>query len=74
MNDMAREDLLSKLYATHARTDFDYDAMMAPPLYSLIPQRDLDYLYKLVTSIKYNSKIMYKEAEIKKVDILKYQI
>ena len=65
---MARNDLISKLYAKKGTAlEFNYDSLMAPPLASLIPLRDLEYMNKLVTSIKYASKIDYKESEIKKV-------
>lgn len=65
---MARSDIISKLYAKKGTAlDFNYDALTAPPLASLIPYKDLEYMNKLVTSIKYNSKTDYKESEIKKV-------
>ena len=65
---MARNDLISKLYAKKGTAlEFNYDSLMAPPLASLIPMKDLEYMNKLVTSIKYTSKIDYKESEIKKV-------
>jgi hypothetical protein len=65
---MARADIISKLYSKKTTAlDFNYDQLMAPPLLSLIPQRDIEYMNKLVTSIKYNSKIQYKESEIKNV-------
>lgn len=65
---MARADIISKLYAKKGSAlEFNYDSLMAPPLASLIPIKDLEYMNKLVTSIKYNSKIDYKESEIKKI-------
>jgi hypothetical protein len=65
---MARADILSILYSKKTTAlDFNYDLLMAPPLASLIPYKDLEYMHKLVTSIKYTSKIEYKESEIKNV-------
>ena len=65
---MARNDIIAKLYAKKGSAlDFNYDALQAPPLTSLIPIRDIEYMNKLVTSVKYNSKMAYKESEIKKV-------
>lgn len=65
---MARADTLSKLYAkTGTALEFNYDLLTAPPLLSLIPKRDMDYLYKILTSVRYNSKMDFKEAEAKKV-------
>ena len=65
---MARADILSALYSRKTTAlDFNYDSLIAPPMYTLIPNADLEKMYKLVTSVKYNSKIDYKEAEIKKI-------
>ena len=65
---MARSDILSTLYSKKTTAlDFNYDSLIAPPLYTLIPNQDLERMYKLVTSIKYTSKIEYKEAEIRKI-------
>lgn len=65
---MARSDIISRLYAKKGTAlEFNYDSLMAPPLASLIPIRDLEYMNKLVTSIKYTSKIDYKESEIRKI-------
>ena len=65
---MARSDILSTLYSKKTTAlDFNYDSLIAPPLYTLISNQDLERMYKLVTSIKYTSKIEYKEAEIRKI-------
>ena len=65
---MARADILSALYSRKTTAlDFNYDSLIAPPMYTLIPNADLERMYKLVTSVKYSSKIDYKEAEIKKI-------
>lgn len=65
---MARADIISKLYAKKGSAlEFNYDSLMAPPLVSLIPLKDMDYMHKLVTSIRYTSKTDYKESEIKKI-------
>lgn len=65
---MARNDIIAKLYAKKGSAlDFNYDALQAPPLASLIPIRDIEYMNKLVTSVKYNSKMSYKESEIKRI-------
>lgn len=65
---MARADVISKLYAKRGSAlDFNYDSLVAPPIYSMINPHDLDYMYKIVTSIKYTGNIDFKEAEIKKV-------
>lgn len=65
---MARADILSTLYSKKTTAlDFNFDSLIAPPLYTLIPNRDLERMHKLVTSVKYTSKIDYKEAEIKKI-------
>lgn len=65
---MARNDIIARLYARKGSAlDFNFDALQAPPLASLIPIRDIEYMNKLVTSIKYTSKMSYKESEIKKV-------
>mgnify|MGYP002673826551 CR=1 FL=1 len=65
---MARADTLSKLYANKGTAlEFNYDLLTAPPLLSLIPMRDIEYLYKIVTSIRYNSKLDFKKSEMKRV-------
>ena len=65
---MARNDIISRLYARKGSAlDFNFDALQAPPLASLVPIRDIEYMNKLVTSIKYTSKMSYKESEIKKI-------
>lgn len=65
---MARADIISKLYAKKGSAlEFNYDSLMAPPLVSLIPLKDMEYMHKLVTSIRYTSKTDYKESEIRKI-------
>lgn len=65
---MAKADVLSKLYAKRGTAlEFNYDRLIAPPMFSMVRPIDLEYLYKIITSIRYTSRLDYKEAEIKKV-------
>lgn len=65
---MAKADILSRIYAPRKEQNkFDFNALCAPPLLSLLTVEDIRYLNHLVTSAKYTSKIDYKNDQIKQV-------
>lgn len=52
---MSRVSLLEKLYVKHkSALEFNYDALMAPPILSIMSIEDINQLYKIATSLKYN--------------------
>ena len=65
---MAKADILSQLYAPSRKdSNFDFNALVAPPLLSLISIEDIKYLNYLASSPRFASKLDYKYGEIKKV-------
>lgn len=62
------DSLKDKLYSKPENCNFNYDALLAPPLKSLIPNpNDIMYLYNVITDIRNRSKSQYKFDEIDKV-------
>lgn len=52
---MSRVSLIEKLYVKRkSAMEFDYDALTAPPILSLLSMQDINELYKIATSVKYN--------------------
>lgn len=52
---MSRVSLLEKLYVKRkSALEFNYDALMAPPILSIMSIEDINQLYKIATSLKYN--------------------
>ena len=65
---MAKADILSQLYAPSRKdSNFDFNALVAPPLLSLVSIEDIKYLNYLASSPRFASKLDYKYSEIKKV-------
>lgn len=56
---MSRVSIIEKLYSTKKKSalEFNYDALWAPPIRALLPQQDINELYRIATSLKYNSNI-----------------
>lgn len=56
---MSRVALIEQLTAPKKKSalEFDYDALWAPPIRCLISQEDINQLYKIATSLKYNDDI-----------------
>ena len=56
---MSRISLIEQLYAKKKKgaLDFNYDALWAPPIRSILFQEDINQLYKIATSLKYNANI-----------------
>lgn len=59
---MSRVSLIEQLYAPKKKgaLDFDYDKLWAPPIRFFLSQQDIDQLYKIATSLKYNDNIEMK--------------
>lgn len=53
---MSRVGMLERLYQKDM-SNFDYDKLLAPPLYSLIPPDAVNRLYKIATSLRYSGNI-----------------
>lgn len=52
---MSRVSLIEKLYVKRkSAMEFDYDALTAPPILSILSIQDINELYKIATSVKYN--------------------
>ena len=65
---MAKADILSQIYASKKTDyDFNFNALVAPPLLSMLTVEDINYLDYLITSVKFASKLEYKYDEIRKV-------
>ena len=65
---MDRSKIIERMKSKTTTIDqFNYDALSAPPLLSLLTYEDIEYFRRLATSIKYSAKIDYKYAEIDKV-------
>ena len=56
---MSRVSLIEQLYAPKRKSalEFDYDSLWAPPIRFLLSQQDINELYKIATSLKYNDNI-----------------
>ena len=65
---MDRSKIIERMKSKTTTIDqFNYDALSAPPLLSLLTYEAIEYFRRLATSIKYSAKIDYKYAEIDKV-------
>lgn len=56
---MSRVSLIEQLYAPKRKSalEFNYDNLWAPPIRFFLSQQDIDELYKIATSLKYNDNI-----------------
>ena len=56
---MSRVSLIEQLYAPKKKSalEFNYDGLWAPPIRFLLSQQDINELYKIATSLKYNDNI-----------------
>lgn len=55
---MSRVSVLEQLYCKRkSALEFNYDELWAPPIKSLLCQSDIDELYRIATSLKYNGNI-----------------
>lgn len=56
---MSRVSLLEQLYAPKRKSalEFNYDNLWAPPIRYLLSQQDIDQLYRIATSLRYNDDI-----------------
>lgn len=56
---MSRVSLLEQLYAPMKKSalEFNYDNLWAPPIRYLLSQQDIDQLYHIATSLRYNDDI-----------------
>ena len=56
---MSRVSLIEQLYAPKKKSalEFNYDALWAPPIRFFLSQQDINELYKIATSLKYNDNI-----------------
>lgn len=56
---MSRVSLIEQLYAPKKKSalEFNYDNLWAPPIRFLLSQQDINELYKIATSLKYNDNI-----------------
>lgn len=56
---MSRVSLIEQLYAPKRKSalEFNYDALWAPPIRFFLSQQDINELYKIATSLKYNDNI-----------------
>lgn len=56
---MSRVGLLEQIYSRKrgSALEFRYDSLWAPPIRSIFSQEDINELYKIATSLKYNSNI-----------------
>ena len=60
---MSRVTILEQLYGTKNKKsalDFNYDILTAPPIMSIFCQEDINKLYKIATSLRYNADIQKK--------------
>lgn len=59
---MSRASIIDQLYAPKRKSalEFDYDSLWAPPIRALLTQQDINELYKIATSLKYNDDINMK--------------
>lgn len=55
---MSRVSLIEQLYAKKkSALEFQFDSLWAPPIHSLLSQQDIDQLYHIATSLRYNGNI-----------------
>ena len=56
---MSRVSLIEQLYAPKKKSalEFNYDNLWAPPIRFFLSQQDINELYKIATSLKYNDNI-----------------
>lgn len=56
---MSRVSIIEQLYAPKKKTalEFKYDSLYAPPIRFLLTQQDINQLYKIATSLRYNDDI-----------------
>ena len=55
---MSRVSLIEQLYVKRkSALEFNYDALWAPPIRSILTQDDINQLYRIATSLKYNGDI-----------------
>ena len=56
---MSRVSLIEQLYAPKKKSalEFNYDTLWAPPIRFFLSQQDINELYKIATSLKYNDNI-----------------
>lgn len=56
---MSRVSLIEQLYAPKKKSalEFNYDALWAPPIRFFLSQQDINELYRIATSLKYNDNI-----------------
>ena len=68
---MSRVSLLDQLYCGNNKSalEFDYDKLWAPPIRSLFTQEDINELYRIATSLKYNGNVDLKYKLIDSVMI-----
>lgn len=54
---MSRVSLIEQLYANKKRNalEFNWDALWAPPIRSILMQEDINELYRIATSLRYNA-------------------
>lgn len=65
---MERSKIIERMKSRTTTIDqFNYDALSAPPLLSLLSYDDIEYFRRLATSIKYSAKIDYKYSEIDRI-------
>lgn len=66
--ELTRQALIDKIQSkVTSIEDFNFDKLVAPPLYSLLSQYDIDRLYYIATSVKYSSKPKIKYQEMDKI-------
>ena len=55
---MSRVSLIEQLYAKRkSALEFNFDSLWAPPIRCLLSQQDIDQLYHIATSLRYNGNI-----------------
>lgn len=55
---MSRVSLIEQLYVKRkSALEFNYDALWAPPIRSILTQDDINQLYRIATSLRYNGDI-----------------
>ena len=55
---MSRVSLIEQLYVKRkSALEFNYDALWAPPIRSILLQEDINELYRIATSLRYNANI-----------------
>lgn len=65
---MARADILNVLYSKDkSPLEFKFDSLWLPSLYNYVPVQDIQQLYNIATSVKYNAKIEMKYNEISRI-------